>query len=409
MKNVVNRVVLLSLMVLFVFSSCCKEENNAKYVFYFIGDGMGLAHVSVTEGYLATKNGEISNDALSFSSFPVMGMATTYSASNYITCSSAAGTALSTGSKTNNGMLGVTPDTTKLESIAYKIHNAGYAVGITSSVTIDHATPAAFYANAAYRGEYYNIAAQLATSNFEFYGGGGFGGVKDARHKENNLYKLAENAGYTLAYGLNDCNAKETNAKKMFLLQEQGKEDNALPFVADREKGDLTLPEVVKEAIEFLESDDKGFFLMAEGGKIDWSAHSNDLAGTIFETLDLDEAVMVAYEFYKKHPEETLIIVTADHETGGLGLGREGYNYDLTVIDNPTVKNAEDETNVSNYMSKSGIDSTSIKAKIGWTSKTHTGIAVPVYAIGAGSELFAGRMDNTDIPKKVCEAMGVQF
>lgn len=409
MKNLVNRVVLLSLMVLFVFSSCCNEEKKAKYVFYFIGDGMGLAHVSVTEGYLATQKGKIANDALCFSSFPVMGMVTTYSASNYITCSSAAGTALSTGTKTNNGMLGVTPDTTNLESIAYKIHRAGYAVGITTSVTIDHATPAAFYANAPYRGDYYDIATQLSTSAFEFYGGGGFGGVKDARHKENNLYKMAEDAGYTIAYGLDECNSKEEAAEKMFLIQERGKEDDALPFVADREEGDLTLPEVVKEAIEFLEKDQDGFFLMAEGGKIDWSAHSNDLAGSIFETLDLDEAVMVAYEFYKKHPEETLIIVTADHETGGLGLGTLDYNYDLTVVSNPEVKNADDETNVSNYMSKVGIDSTSIKAKIGWTSKTHTGIAVPVYAIGAGSELFSGRMDNTDIPKKVCEAMGVIF
>ena len=409
MKSLVNRVVLLSLMALFVFSSCCNEEKKAKYVFYFIGDGMGLAHVSVTEGYLATQEGKIGNNALAFSSFPQMGMVTTYSASNYITCSSAAGTALSTGVKTNNGMLGVTPDTTKLVSMAYKVHDAGFPVGIISSVTIDHATPAAFYANAASRNDYYDIAVQLPETDFEFFGGGGFGGTKDARNSENNLIALAESKGYCVAYGLDDFNAKEASADKMILFQNKGKENDILPFVLDREEGDLTLPEVVTEAIDFLEKDDKGFFIMAEGGKIDWAAHSNDIAGTIFETLDLDEAVKVALEFYKKHPEETLIIITADHETGGLALGRKGYNYDLTVIDSPSVKSLDDDTNVSNYMSKEKIDSLSIKAKIGWTSKTHTGIAVPIYAIGAHSELFSGRMDNTDIPKKVCAAMGVQF
>ena len=138
--------VLLFAICISVLASCCSnEEKKAKYVFYFIGDGMGFSHISLAEGYLATKEGKIGNNPLCFSQFPVMGMATSYSANRYITCSSAAGTALATGTKTNNGMLGVTPDTTELTAISYKIHEAGFPVGITTSVTIDHATPASFY------------------------------------------------------------------------------------------------------------------------------------------------------------------------------------------------------------------------------------------------------------------------
>ena len=178
--------------------------------------------------------------------------------------------------------------------------------------------------------------------------------------------------------------------------------------MAERVEGDLTLPQVVESAIEFL-NNEKGFFLMVEGGKIDWAAHSNDLAGTIFETLDFDAAIAIAYEFYKQHPDETLIVVTADHETGGVTLGRgKGYVYDLSVVDK-VAGTAVEGSDVSNYMSGVSKDSLSIVAQIGWTTTSHTGGAIPVFAIGAGSEMFAGRQDNTDLPKKICKAMGVEF
>ena len=149
---------------------------------------------------------------------------------------------------------------------------------------------------------------------------------------------------------------------------------------------------------------------MVEGGKIDWAAHSNDLAGTIFETLDFDTAISVAYEFYKQHPNETLIVVTADHETGGVTLGMEkGYVYDLNVVKTPQESKIGGGSDVSNYMDGISADSLSVVAKIGWTTTSHTGGAVPVFAVGAGSETFAGRQDNTDIPKKICKAMGVEF
>ena len=391
----------------------CTGEKQAKYVFYFIGDGMGFSHISLTEGYKATAEGKIGNEPLCFTQFPVMGMATSYSANKYITCSSAAGTALATGSKTNNGMLGTAPDSSNLTAISYKIHNAGYPVGVTTSVTIDHATPGSFYANSTARSDYYSIGEQLASSGFEFFGGGGFYGAKDKREAEKSLYDLAAEKGYSIAYGVDEyAKAKESakaadGSQKMILFQKMEKRNNDLPYVTEREEGDLELPQVVEKAIDFLDNN-KGFFLMVEGGKIDWAAHANDLSGTIFEMLDFDQAIAVAYEFYKKHPEETLIVVTADHETGGVTLGRtKGYAYDLSIVKNADQKAGDSD--VSNYMDGISKDSLSVVAKIGWTTTSHTGGAVPVFAVGAGSQMFAGRQDNTDIPKKICKAMGVEF
>lgn len=405
MKKVLLPFVVIALCLLTV-SSCC--EKRAKYVFYFIGDGMGFSHVALAEAYLATEKGVIGSEPLNFSKFPELGIATTYSASNYITCSSAAGTALSTGHKTNNGMLGVLPDSTNLTSISYKIHDAGYKVGIMTTVTIDHATPGAFYAHSPSRSDYYSIGKELSATGFEFFGGGGFATPRGKGQAEQSLYEITENAGYTVAYGLDEFNAKKENASKIVLFQEKGKEDNILPYALGRKKDDLTLSQVVSSAIEVLENE-KGFFIMAEGGKIDWAAHSNDLANTIFETIDMADAVEIAYQFYLKHKDETLIIVTADHETGGVSLGMtKGYVYNLKVVD--SIKVNATETTVENYMNSAAVmDTVSQKAQIGWTTKSHTGGGVPVYAIGAGSELFRGRMDNTDIPQKICKAMGIEY
>ena len=410
MKKSLRSLVLLAVTVLFLASCGMQSEKKAKYVFYFIGDGMGFSHISLAEGYLATKEGKIANNPLCFSQFPVMGMATSYSANRYITCSSAAGTALATGTKTNNGMLGTTPDSVNLTAISYKIHNAGFPVGIATSVTIDHATPGSFYANSTARSDYYSISEQLATSGFEFFGGGGFYGAQDKRHQEKSLYAIAEENGYQFAFGIEDYKAKKSSGvEKLVLFQEdEAKRNNDLPYVYERVEGDLQLPQVVEAAVDFL-NNEKGFFLMVEGGKIDWAAHSNDLQGTILETLDFDQAIQVAYKFYQQHQDETLIVVTADHETGGVTLGRgKGYVYDLSVVKEGNA-GAAAGSDVSNYMQDISKDSLSVVAKIGWTTTSHTGGAVPVFAIGAGSEMFAGRQDNTDIPKKICKAMGVQF
>lgn len=386
--------------------------KKARYVFLFIGDGMGFSHIALTEAYKATKLHKIGSEPLWFTQFPVMGMATTYSHSNMITCSSAAGTALATGYKTNNHVVGMGPDSVRVRAISYKLKELGYKIGIMTSVTIDHATPAAFYGYSVDRNGYYTIAMQLPETGFDFFGGGGFQGAKDTtvENAAKNIYDKVAKYGYTVGYGLRDFNLKKkAGAKKMILFQEDSaKVNEILPYVVGRTAKDLKLKQVLAEAVDFLyEPDGKGFFIMCEGGKIDWAAHSNDVLGTVMETLDMDSAIRVAYEFYKRFPDETLIVVTADHETGGVSLGRKkGYVFDLSAIDEDLKNVYTNNITVENYMSEKNLSKKSKKAQIGWTTISHTGGAVPVFAIGAGSRLFAGRMNNTDIPKKIMKAMG---
>lgn len=381
-------------------------EKKAKYVFLFIGDGMSSACVSMTGAYLAQERGVIGIDKINFTSFPVMGEAVSCSANHMITCSSAAGTAMATGFKTNNSMLGVAPDTTELESIAYKIHDAGYAVGITTSVQVNHATPASFYGHSASRSDYYLISEQLARTGFEFFAGGGLIQPTGKQKDQRSSYEIIAENGYTIAYGYDDFQTKK-DADKILLVREEESE-NTLAYALGRKEGELTLEQVVESALTVLERNKKGFFLMAEGGLIDWTAHSHDLAGTIAEILDMDTAVAVALEFYKRHPEETLIVVTADHETGGATLKGRRADFDLTVID--SIKVAATTTDVNEYLNnRTVMDEVNEKAAIGWSTTSHAGGPVPVWAIGAGSLNFAGHIDNTDIARGICAAMGVPF
>lgn len=402
MKTLKNIFTILLLVA--VVSSCA--EKKARYVFYFIGDGMGFTHVAAAEAYLSQERGVIGMDTLSFTRFPVLGLATTYSASNPITCSSAAGTALATGFKTNNGMLGVTPDGEPLTSIAYKIHDAGYAVGITSTVGVNHATPAAFYGHSKSRNSYYDIIQELPGTGFEFFAGGGIIDAFGENNDQKSAYDIISEGGYTVTYGIDEFNARK-NDEKFFLIDTVESED-AVPYAFGRPKGALTQAQIVKAAIEVLERNEKGFFLMSEGGQIDWGAHSQNLAATIFEVIDFGTAIQVAVDFYEKHPDETLIVITADHETGGIALGRDHYTFDLTVIDELTSPDAPHS--VKDYMSsKEAVSDINERAGIGWTTFSHCGAPVPVWAIGVGSEKFAARQDNTDIPKKICSVMGVEF
>ncbi|MCL1973271.1 MAG: alkaline phosphatase [Bacteroidetes bacterium] len=399
-----NRLLTILLIGICIFGCTQNRNAAAKYVFYFIGDGMGLSHVSLTEVYLASQEGRIGSNSLSFTQFPVFGLATTHSVSNIITESSAAGTALATGEKTNNNMLGTRPDSTNLRSLAYPIHEAGFAVGITTNVTIDHATPASFYANSPSRSDYYRIAQQLPQTGFAFFGGGGFIQPTGRNGDLPSVYESIADSGYTVARGVGSYQLKKEGAKKMFYTQDPGIEDD-LPYAIDRRQGDLSLSMVVEAAIDFLyDPKGKGFFLMSEGGKIDWSAHSNDAKTTIMEVLDFSDAVSLAVAFYEKHPHETLIVVTADHETGGLSLGAtSGYTMYLDALADQTCSLDADPGSLQ------ALRQINQNARIGWTTNAHTGAMVPVFAIGAGSSTFGGKMDNTDIPKKICAAMGVTF
>ncbi|MEA5005098.1 MAG: alkaline phosphatase [Rikenellaceae bacterium] len=391
------------IILFFSVSISSYAVNKPKYIFLFIGDGMGISQVALTEAYMASLKGIIGFEPLIFSKFPSYGLCTTYSANYHITCSSAAGTALATGTKTNNYMLGVDPDTNKLKSISYKLHEKGLSIGIISTVPLEQATPAAFYANNASRKNYYDISLQLPQSGFEFFGGGDFSEPKGKNTDKRDVLEILADSNYTIVRGFQELE-KNKGAKKLAFFQAYGK-DSEMPFAIDRKDDDLKLSDVVKVGIEHLYKNNKGFFMMAEGGKIDWAAHSNDAKTDILEIMDFADAVEVAYRFYLKHPNETLIIVTADHDTGGASLGRDkgGYVIDFNSFSEQVSSFAVDNETIKNNSERNE------KANIGWTTTGHTGVYVPIYSIGVGSQRFSGRLDNTDIPKRIMEIMKLNF
>lgn len=444
-------------------------NGQAKYVFYFIGDGMGVNQVNGTEMYLAELAGRIGVEPLCFTQFPVASMASTFSATNSVTDSSAGGTALATGHKTYNGAIGLDDQKNRIVSIAEQAKKAGKKVGIATSVSIDHATPAAFYAHQPDRDMYYEIATDLPKANFDFYAGSGFLKPTTTADKKTapSIFPLIEEAGYVIARGYDDFKTKSPKANKMVLIQKEGADSGSIPYAIDMEEGDLTLSQITESALSFLtKSNNKGFFLMIEGGKIDWSCHGNDAATTFHEVKDMDNAIKIAYEFYKKHPKETLIVVTADHETGGIVLGTGKYALNLKALqyqkksqdvlsahmsalrkeknnhvswedmkallaaemgfwkelpltwkqervlrdefEESFVKNkvvfAESMYSKSEPLASRAKEVINQIAMVGWTSGGHSAGYVPVFAIGAGSELFQGKMDNIEIPKRIAKA-----
>ncbi len=454
----------LTLVSLFVLALSVMAQGKAKYVFYFIGDGMGVNQVNAAETYLGALEGRIGIQELCFPSFPYVALINTQSATNGVTDSAAGGTALASGNKTKNGALGVLKDlTTPVNCIAHWAKEAGAAVGVTTSVSIDHATPAAFYSHVASRKMYYEIGSQLPGSGFDFFGGSDFLNPNNPDGGPD-LYAQATTAGYTIARGYKDYQKKCKKADKMILFQteEASKiERGSIPYALDRTKKDLSLQDITRAAINFLTKKQKekdGFFLMVEGGKIDWGCHANDPV-FISELIDMDNAVKVAYEFYQQHPDETLIVITADHETGGLVLGRGPYELNLQAISHQRMSmdklgrelNAMKEKQGEGFtwdvtkkfltesfgfwdalkvsdeqaarLERSFNEFKEGKAKadrlcgtvkhvisecalIGWQSGGHSNGYVPAFAIGVGAEQFHGRFDNTEICKKMAKAAG---
>lgn len=338
----VLRSFLLAVLLLAASSVSSVCAQNAKYVFYFIGDGMGMNQVLGTEYYLGELSGKYGIEPLCFAQFPYTGLVTTYSASTNVTDSSAAGTALSTGNKTANNVMGMLPDkTTPVESIAAKAHRQGKRVAICSTVSIDHATPAVFYAHSPSRDDRYVIGHQLSETGYEFFAGGDFGQNTDRRNpdaKSNTDY--AKENGYTIVRGMADYKANFSKSDKMILLQKERADGKNSDLVAciDRQGDELSLCDITTAAIDFMMKDpDKGFFVMLEGGQIDHWAHGNDAASTFHEVIDFDNAIKIAYDFYLKHKDETLIVVTADHETGGISLGNGAYRLNLKVLENQKI------------------------------------------------------------------------
>lgn len=311
------------------------EGPQAKYIFLFIGDGMGTAHVNAAEAYLSAQKNHNKLNTLNMSLLEVQSTMTTYSADRFITGSAASGTAIATGYKTNTGIISMDETQTKpYKTIAEKAKENGYKVGILSSVPINHATPAVFYAHEPARHNYYGIGLQLPESGFDFFGGGNFKDPKGQNNDKKSVIDIAEEKGYTY---LNDKKAiqKLDNNDEKIIAVNPRTSGGAMPYAIDMNRQDLTLAGFTGKAIDVLDNED-GFFMMVEGGKIDWAGHANDAASIVHDMIDFDNAVAHAMEFYEEHPEETLIIVTSDHETGGMSVGSRSAEYDsyFTRLDN---------------------------------------------------------------------------
>lgn len=495
------------------------QKPRAKYVFLFIGDGMGLPHVQTAAEYLQS----ISNSPkqqLVMTAFPAQGFSTTDCKNNYMTDSAAAGTALATGYKTAYGMLGIDETGgTHYTSLAEYAKLSGKKIGIISSASITEATPAAFFAHQPQRYLFYPIGYDLVTSGFDFFGGGDFndpegtyvplehavtvtnilhaciksvesttGVLSIAWH---DIRDLAQSNGYLYVTNQVAFDALSPESGQVIAIHPQQWSDHTFPYAIDDPEHMPTLAGFTAKAIELLDNP-AGFFIVVEGAKIDWAAHPNDAATTIQEIIAFDDAVAVAKNLYEQHPDQTLVIVTADHETGGLSTGHSGARFDLLrhqdisfqlfnrrlneYRQTHTVRNIvfrifdsvfqtgdagkdpasfddikpmlqecfglgdpdkglelsrrewrqleraftdsmhhkklkpDDELILMLYGGQEPLTITAMrilnaKAGLKWSTFSHTGAAVPVFALGVGREQFNGYYDNTDIPRFIMNVM----
>ncbi|MBD5174589.1 MAG: alkaline phosphatase [Bacteroidales bacterium] len=433
------------------------SAQQPKYIFYYIGDGMGVAPVNAAEYY----NRMVLNNErpLTMLQFPTVGWCQTYSASHPITDSAAAGTALATGHKTKNSMLGMNPDTVAVNSIAAELQQMGYGIGIATSVAPDDATPGAFYAHVSNRSQFYNIDKQMATSGYQFFAGAGLRGTKTDGQPNDVMDTFAQN-GVQIVYGPEG--VKEINSDKVLLLNVPGFEDNNISYTVDSIQGMLTLPVITEACLAQLErtSPDK-FFMMIEGGNIDHALHGNDGGAAIKEIINFDQALEMAYNFYLAHPDETLIVVTADHDTGGSALvnkrganlanvdfqrvskeqfseycksllrSRNIYTWDdmkeyladnlgffthIKLSDKQEaglkemfdrtfeLRNTDDQKTLYANFNAFAVEVFSIfndAIGMAFTTTSHSANPTPVFAVGVGAEQFRGFNNNIDLPRRI--------
>ncbi len=333
------------------------ENTVPKYIFFFIGDGMSYPQIQLTNYYLnaaagnesVTVDGEEktvlkSGNSLNMMNLEVTGSAQTYDSTSFAPDSASTATSIATGHKTWSGSINVSEDfSQEYETIAEKLKaQKGYKIGILSSVNLNHATPAAFYAHQASRNSYYEIGLELIDSGFDYFAGGGLKKTTGSDGDQTDLYELAEEAGYKVVKTQVEAEALTAEDGKTIVIDEHLADGDAMAYEVDRATDEWSLADYVEKGIEVLENE-TGFFMMVEGGKIDWACHANDAVSTISDTVALDDAVAKAVEFYEKHPDETLILVTGDHETGGLTIGYAGTDYDtfLTNFDNQKISYAK--------------------------------------------------------------------
>lgn len=335
-KKVITFLTLFLLTILFL-CGCNKNEQveqEPKYIFLFIGDGMGYPQMQLTSDYLgAVKDSEnVGIEALSFMKFPVSGTVSNYDKTSYIPDSASSGSGIATGQKIRTGT--VSHDGEKpLETIAEKLkHQKNWKIGMVSSTNINHTTPADFFAHQECRTLEYEIGLDLIESEFDYFGSGGFRQATGKEEKQVSLYDLAEQKGYQILQTNQEIQKyqnsdNQVTKSKVIAIPENLDSQHALAYTIDQTEG-MTLADLVEKGIELLNNSD-GFFMMVEGGKIDWACHQNDTATCIQEVIAFNQAVEKAVDFYNKYPEETLLVVTADHETGGLTLGNTETGYRL--------------------------------------------------------------------------------
>jgi len=475
------------------------EGKSPKYIFMFIGDGMSAVQVNSAQIYRGTnKHNNITLGTLNFQNFEAVGYQTTHDATSFAPDSASTATSLSSGFKTWSGTIGLRPvgnvSANKAENVnTYNIpktiaerlkEEKGMKIGVVSTVTINHATPAAYYAHVPSRNNYYDIALQMAESGFDYFGGGTIKHPTGSNKDQKDAYEILEEKGYKIVNAKNDILELDNKSGKVYAVTPVIQDDGSMPYAIDNKKGDLTLADFVKKGIDVLDNDN-GFFMMVESGKIDWVGHANDAKTNIVEVLAFADAIQVAIDFAKKYPNETLILVTGDHETGGMTIGQATTGYDVAleilehqkmsyvafdemldkiIEDNPDLtfeeimpvitesfglkdeyvdgkgdnpymtlelsdreverlKKAFDATmaeekpkDEESYRLYGGYNPLSVtlthilnnKAGIGWTSYSHTGVPVPVYATGVQAELFNGAYDNTEIYHKLVTATGLK-
>ncbi|MCF0190335.1 MAG: alkaline phosphatase [Marinilabiliaceae bacterium] len=325
-----------------------------KNVIFFIGDGMGPAQLFAA---LTANGGD-----LYMKQMQVLGMSQTQSASDYVTDSAAGGTALSSGERTTNGMIGMRPDSTRMTSMLELSERAGKATGLVATVVVTHATPASFIAHVPDRNMYEEIATFYPKSGIDIFIGGGkkhFTERADGR----NLIEEMQTEGYRFYDDIATSQGDKEMKQAILAYPESA------PVAAERKE---SLPEYVGKALDVLSRSENGFFVMVEGSQIDYGGHENNLNKVVGEALDMDKALGVALEFAARD-RETLVVVTADHETGGLVLH-------------------------GGDMEKGDLKAT-------FSTRGHSAVMVPVYAVGPGAEAFAGIYKNTEVFEKIVKAL----
>lgn len=356
MKSIIRMMIIPLLLI--SFPSIGQTQPEVKNIVLMIGDGMGVSQVYA--GYTVNKG------SLNLEKATITGFSKTSSADNYVTDSGAGGTAISTGKKVNNYSIGINangnPETTILE---YAESN-DLSTGLVATSAITHATPASFIAHVESRHDSASIASQFIGSGIDIFIGGGknhFELYKDSINYSDSL----RNEGYTIVYDLESINPKDNRNIGCFAA------DVHLPPVL-MGRGDY-LSKATNIALSKLSRNKKGFFIMIEGSQIDWGGHANNLEYVTSEMIDFDKAVGEAFKFADKNPG-TLVIVTSDHETGGLAL-------------------VEGNISEGKLMGTFG-------------STDHTGVMVPVFAYGPGAEEFSGIYENTEIYHKMMRLLNLE-